>query len=133
MEIKGRLLLFDELNSDGSLFTKDCNITIPEKMPLVWNFKLHDPDDILGTAIVKRDDEGLILTGEIINQKFSDLLNKEVIENIGLGIGGFYNQLKYDETEYVKRIITSCNLVLSSIVTDPVNPKYTFEIIESED
>lgn len=130
MEIKGRLLLFNELNSDGSLFTKDCNITIPEKMPLVWNFKLHDPDNILGNAVVKRDEEGLILTGEIINQNFINLLNNEGIK--GLGIGGFYNQLKYDETEYVKHIITSCNLILSSIVTAPVNPKYTFEIIEKE-
>jgi len=131
MKIKGRLLLFNELNSDGSLFTKDCNITIPEKMSLVWNFKLHDPDDILGTAIVKRDDEGLILIGEITNQNFINLLNNEGIE--GLGIGGFYNQLKCEETESAKRVVTSCNLVLSSITPGPVNPKYTFEIIESED
>ena len=132
MKIKGRLLLFNQHDLMGPSFSKDCNITIPEKMSLVWNFKLHDPDDILGTAVVKRDDEGLILTGDITNQKYIDLLNKETIEDLGLGIGGFYNQLKYDETESDKRIITSCNLVLSSIVTAPVNPKYTFEIIESE-
>ena len=128
MKIKGRLLLFDELNSDRSLFKKDCNITIPEKIPLVWNFKLQDPDNILGTAIVKRDEEGLILTGEITNQKFIDFLNNEGIE--GLGIGGFYNQLKCEETESAKRVVTSCNLVLSSIIPGPVNPKYTFKIIE---
>lgn len=131
MKIKGRLLLFNEYNAVGPSFSKDCNITIPEKMSLVWNFKLKDPDDILGTAVVKRDGEGLILTGEITNQKFIDLLNNEGIE--GLGIGGFYNQLKYDETESGERVVIGCNLVFPSITSAPVNPKYTFEIVESED
>ena len=125
--------MFNEPNPDGSLFIENCNIKIPEKLPLVWDFKTHDPDYILGSVSVKKDDKGLILTGNITNKIFIDLLNKETIKNLGLG--GYYNNVKYSKyskTKFDERVVTNCNLVYVSITLGSVNPKRTFEIIDKE-
>ena len=39
MKLQGRILLFDEVNLTGDIFYASCNITIPEKVPLTWDFK----------------------------------------------------------------------------------------------
>lgn len=53
MKIKSKLLSLNELNANGSSFSNNCKIAIPEMIP---------------TAIVKRDDKGLIFTEDIPNQ-----------------------------------------------------------------
>lgn len=124
IKIKGSLLKFDKLNSDGSIIPNDVKITIPEKLPLCYNdFHTH-----IGYAEVERGETGLDLVAGYIGE--THLLNKEFLEFLiseGAGLGGYYANVKFRDNN---RVVESCDLRGVSIILAPVNPKLTFEIVE---
>ena len=43
IKLEGRALLFDEINRSSDKFPKNCEIIIPKKIPLTWNFEHNKP------------------------------------------------------------------------------------------
>ena len=79
MILEGRILLFDTVNGSRDIFTKDCKIDIPEKVPLTWNF---NHEQVIGFAKVIKDDKGLVARAETFSNEMIGVenLSFEVIE-----------------------------------------------------
>ena len=130
IKIKGRLLLNETLLADGCIISKDCKFTIPEKVPIVWNFD-HSPEGVIGSGTVSEDDKGLLLDGIIFDDKLKE--NTQSASEKG-GIGGFYNKVKYDKDIRKRNRVTEANVVKASILPggnhSPIHPDFTFKIVE---
>ena len=127
MKLQGRILLFDEVNLNKDIFSASCNITIPEKVPLTWDFK---KDKIIGFAKATIDDIGITFIAETLSNEMigvDDLRSK--FENGKIGVGGFYTNVKYHEDGNFK-IIDEARLFEIALVLDPVRTEYYCEIVE---
>lgn len=126
MKLEGRILLFDTVNKNRDIFPKDCKITIPEKIPLTWDFHY---DQILGIAEVIRDDLGLIAKAEIISNAYikeEDL--KSIFENGKIGAGGFYNRVKkHNDGSFI--VVDEATLCSVALVLAPVHEEYYLKIV----
>ena len=129
MKLQGRILLFDEVNLNKDIFSASCNITIPEKVPLTWNFK---KDKIIGSAKATIDDIGITFISETLSNDMigvDDLRSK--FENGKIGVGGFYNNIKYHEDRNFI-IIDEARLCQIALVLCPVRKEYYCEIMEED-
>lgn len=127
MKLQGRILLFDEVNLNNDIFSASCNITIPEKIPLTWDFK---QDKIIGFAKATIDDIGITFIAETLSNEMigvDDLRSK--FENGKIGVGGFYTNVKYHEDRNF-RIIDKARLCEIAITIAPVRKEYYCEIVE---
>ena len=127
MKLQGRILLFNEVNLNKDIFPTSCNITIPEKVPLTWDFK-HDK--IIGSAKATIDDIGITFIAETLSNEMigvDDLRSK--FENGKIGVGGFYNNIKYHKDRNF-RIIDKARLCEIALVPDPVRKEYYCEIVD---
>ena len=127
MKLKGRILLFDEVNLNNDIFSASCNITIPEKVPLTWDFK---QDQIIGSANATIDDIGITFIAETLSNDMigvDDL--RSIFENRKIGVGGFYTNVKYHEDGNFK-IIDEARLCEIALVLDPVRKEYYCKIVE---
>lgn len=120
-KISGRLLYFDKPIKEDHMFQNTSNITIPNKVPLLMNYKL---DEFIGFGKVYRDDEGLMFNGTIKNKGFLEPI--KAVEGI-YGIGGFYIGLK-EHKENGIRIIDTATLAYCSITSAPVDKDYVFHL-----
>ena len=126
MKLQGRILLFDEVNLNKDIFPTSCNITIPEKIPLTWDFK---QDQVIGFAKATIDDIGITFIAETFSNDMigvDDL--RSIFENRKIGVGGFYNNIKYHEDRNF-RIIDEASLCQIALVPDPVRKEYYCEIV----
>ena len=57
IKLEGRVLLFDVINQLSNKISKDCKLTMPEKVPLTWNFEHDKP---IGFATPIRDDKAFM-------------------------------------------------------------------------
>ena len=127
MKLKGRILLFDEVNLTDDIFYTSCNITIPEKVPLTWDFK---KDKIIGSANATIDDIGITFIAETLSNEMigvDDLRSK--FENGKIGVGGYYTNVKYHEDGNFK-IIDEARLCEIAITLAPVRKEYYCKIVE---
>lgn len=130
IKMTGRLLTFDKVDKCGILFPKDCKITCPETVPVLWNFDSSNADKILGNATISRDDSGLICDVVLCNNNIINLLSEF---NSELPIGGFYNKLKDQQVGSV-RMIEECYLAAVSVFLAPASDEYKIHLVkESED
>lgn len=67
-KFEGRILKVESVDACFRKFSKDCKITFPEKIPVLYNFG----DDVIGTASVERDDQGLICECDLNDGLFSE-------------------------------------------------------------
>lgn len=91
IKMEGRLLLFDKPSMNGILFPKDCEITFPEKVPVVYEFQFDKPGAVIGNAIVTKDEKGLLCDVELTN------FDRDVLRNYffdKLFVGGYYHKVK---------------------------------------
>ena len=127
MKLKGRILLFDEVNLNNDIFSASCNIAIPEKVPLTWDFK---QDKIIGFAKATIDDIGITFIAETLSNDMigvDDL--RSIFENGKIGVGGFYTNIKrHEERNFI--IIDKARLCQIALVPDPVRTEYYCEIAE---
>ena len=126
-KLQGRILLFDEVNLNKDIFPTSCNITIPEKVPLTWDFK---PDQVIGFAKATIDDIGITFISETLSNDMigvDDL--RSIFENGKIGVGGFYTNVKYHEDGNFK-IIDEARLFEIAITLAPVRKEYYCEIVE---
>ena len=127
MKLQGRILLFDEVNLNKDIFPTSCNITIPEKVPLTWDFK---QDQVIGFAKATIDDIGITFIADILSNDMigvDDLRSK--FENGKIGVGGYYTNIKYHDDRNF-RIIDEARLCQIALVHDPVRTEYYCEIVD---
>ena len=127
MKLQGKVLLFDEVNLNKDIFPTSCNITIPEKVPLTWDFK-HD--QVIGFAKATIDDIGITFIAETFS---NDMIGIDdlgsIFENGKIGVGGFYTNVK-DHEDRNFRIIDEARLCEIALVPDPVRKEYYCEIVD---
>ena len=127
MKLQGRILLFDEVNLNNDIFSASCDITIPEKVPLTFDFK-HDK--IIGFAKATIDDIGItFISGTLSNDMIGVDDLRSILENRKIGVGGFYTNIKYHEDRNF-RIIDEARLCEIALVHDPVRTEYYCEIVD---
>ena len=124
MKLQGRILLFDEVNLNNDIFSKACNLIIPEKVPLLLDFK-HP----IGVAEVSKDELGLLVTAETFSNEEIGIENLSVVfENGKIGAGGYYNCVKIHKDRNFT-IIDAAKLWGVALVLTPVSDKYYLEIV----
>ena len=127
MKLQGRILLFDEVNLTNNIFSASCDITIPEKVPLTFDFK-HDK--IIGFAKATIDDIGItFISGTLSNDMIGVDALRSMLKNGKIGVGGFYNNIKYHEDGNFK-IIDKARLCEIALVPAQVRKEYYCEIVD---
>ena len=127
MKLQGRILLFDEVNLNKDIFPTSCNITIPEKVPLTWDFK---QDQVIGFAKATIDDIGITFISKTLSNDMIGIDDlRSIFENGKIGVGGYYTNVKYHEDGNF-RIIDEARLCQIALVPDPVRTEYYCEIVE---
>ena len=84
IKLEGRVLLFDVVNQPFDKIPKDCKLTIPEKVPLTWNFEHDKP---IGFVLPIRDDKGIYATAE--TEGAIDILEIESDATVNIELGGY--------------------------------------------
>ena len=127
IRLEGRILLFDVVNSSCDKIPKNCDIYIPEIVPLCWNF---DHTFCIGRAKVAKDEIGLVCSAEIIDNPYiSEEGIRKLLDNSSFGAGGFYNNVKM-HLENGMKIIEKASLREVSLTLAPVHKEYFLKIVE---
>ena len=122
-----RVLLFDEINRSSDKFPKNCEIIIPKKIPLTWNFEHNKP---IGFAIPFKDNNGIYATAETFSNEYINVKDiRDILTDGKIGVGGYY---KLGETHYEGKllIIDEATLVEIGLTLAPVRDEYYFKIME---
>ena len=129
MILEGRILLFNNVSKNGDIFSKDCKIDIPEKVPLTWNF---NHNQVIGFANVTKDNKGLSAKAETFSNEIIELEDLSSIFKDGkIGAGGFYTNVKMHNNGS-SIVVDKAKLCEVALVSDPVNEEYSFEIVEEK-
>ena len=129
MILEGRILLFNNVSKNGDIFSKDCKIDIPEKVPLTWNF---NNEKVIGFANVTKDDKGLIAKAETFSNEMIGVEDlSSIFEDGKFGAGGFYTNVKMHNNGS-SIVVDKAKLCEVALVSDPVNEEYSFEIVEEK-
>ena len=127
IKLKGRVLLFDEIDINHDKFSKDCKINFSGKVPLMtWNFNHNDS---IGFAVPVKDDKGIYAKAEIFCDNYARI--KDIFANGKIGVGGYYKIVKkHKEGELV--VIDEATLLEIGLTLAPVRAEYFFAIVEDE-
>ena len=129
MILEGRILLFNTVSNNGDIFSKDCKIDIPEKIPLTWNF---NHEKVIGFANVTKDDKGLSAKAETFSNEMIGVEDlSSIFEDGKFGAGGFYTNVKMHNNGS-SIVVNEAKLREVALVSDPVNEEYSFEIVEEK-
>ena len=129
MILEGRILLFNNVSKNGDIFSKDCKIDIPEKVPLTWNF---NHEKVIGFANVTKDDKGLSAKAETFSNEMIGVEDlSSIFEDGKFGAGGFYTNVKMHNNGS-SIVVNEAKLCEVALVSDPVNEEYSFEIVEEK-
>ena len=129
MILEGRILLFNTVSKNGDIFSKDCKIDIPEKVPLTWNF---NHEKVIGFANVTKDDKGLSAKAETFSNEMIGVEDlSSIFEDGKFGAGGFYTNVKMHNNGS-SIVVNEAKLREVALVSDPVNEEYSFKIVEDK-
>ena len=129
MILEGRILLFNTVSKNGDIFSKDCKIDIPEKVPLTWNF---NHEKVIGFANVTKDDKGLSAKAETFSNEMIGVEDlSSIFEDGKFGAGGFYTNVKMHNNGS-SIVVNEAKLREVALVSDPVNEEYSFEIVKDK-
>lgn len=104
--LKGPCLNFETIDVCGRKWTRNCIIKVPSEVPVTYNFD-DDPSFHLGTAHIKRSNDGLYCT--IVMNESSFILDDEYF------VAGSYADVK-SHYEGDIMVIDYCRLVGISII-----------------
>lgn len=113
VKMEGRLLNTGKLDKCGRIFSKDCKITIPSKIPITINFN-NDQNKVVGYGQVIKDDKGLKVFAELTHDE------SVVFNDPEYNVGGFYTNIK-SHYDLGTTIIDECKLVRMALVLDPID------------
>ena len=129
MILEGRILLFNTVSKNGDIFSKDCKIDIPGKVPLTWNF---NHEKVIGFANVTKDDKGLSAKAETFSNEMIGVEDlSSIFEDGKFGAGGFYTNVKMHNNGS-SIVVNEAKLREVALVSDPVNEEYSFEIVKDK-
>ena len=130
MILEGRILLFDTVNKNRDIFSKDCKIDIPEKVPLTLDF---NHEEVIGFAEVIKDDKGLVAKAETFSNEMIDVEDlSSIFEDGKIGAGGYYTHVKkHSDGSFI--VVDEAKLCEVALVLDPVNEEYSFEIVKENE
>lgn len=121
--LEGILLIYDEIIQQNHIFINNCNLHIPDKVPVYWNFYQYDNNMYIGNADVIKEDNKLKCKIKIINEN----LIKSDVDYKELYLGGYYNKIRYNkkilESKQIISEIYSADLKFIGISLAPYNPK----------
>lgn len=127
IKLEGRVLLFDEINRSANKFPKNCEIIIPERVPLTWNF---EHDKTIGFAIPFKDNNGIYGTAEIFSNEYINVEDiRDIFTDGKIGVGGKY-KLGETHNEGELLIIDEATLVEIGLTLAPVRDEYYFKNME---
>lgn len=130
VHMTGRLLIFDKISKNGVLFPKTCSINIPEKVPVIMDFNMWDPNRVLGLATVTKDDIGYMCDVEIINPHFTDILKCDDLNE--LPIGGYYTNVSSKIVDGF-RVVDKAHLRAISVVCYPADDESKIRIVKDKE
>lgn len=110
VKMEGRLLNLGTTDICGRMFSKDCKISFPNKVPITINFN-NDPDKVVGYGGITKDDEGLKVLATLIRDDFNDS---------EYNVGGFYTNVKSHDESAI-HVIDECKLVSMALVAAPAD------------
>ena len=130
MILEGRILLFDTVNKNRDIFSKDCKIDIPEKVPLTWDF---NHEKVIGFAEVIKDNKGLVAKAETFSNEMIGVEDlSSIFEDGKIGSGGYYtNVKKHSDGSFI--VVDEAKLREVALVLAPVNEEYSFEIVRENE
>ena len=130
MILEGRILLFNNLSKNGDIFSKDCKIDIPEKVPLTWNF---NQEKVIGFANVTKDDKGLVARAETFSNEMIGVEDlSSIFKDEKIGAGGHYTNIKIHNNGS-SIVVYEAKLSEVALVLNPVNEEYSFEIVKENE
>ena len=127
MKLEGRILLFDKVNKNGVAFSKTCKVHMPEKLPLLWNYK-----EPIGSAKATIDDNGIFASAETFEDPCYDQYVNEIMKNGMMPVGGEY-YVADTHTDDKNTIIDKAALVAVSLISNPACDGCSFEIIKEKE
>lgn len=127
IKMRGRLLLFDVIDDLGYKIPKDCELTYPEKVPVCYMFSYYDPEKVWGSAIISKDEAGLICEADITIPLDLDTFRDEY--NNELPIGGYYKNQKSHYEDSI-RVFDALKLVGIGITWAPASKEYKMVLVE---
>ena len=129
IKLEGRILLFDTVNKNRDIFSKDCKIDIPEKVPLTWDF---NHEQVIGSAKITKDNKGLVAKAETFSNEIIGVEDlSSIFEDGKFGAGGFYtNVKKHSDGSFI--VVDEAKLREVALVLAPVKEEYSFEIVEED-
>lgn len=106
-EIEGIILKLGIEDLNGYIFSKDCKIDYPDKIPIIigWNFNSHG--NVVGHAKIIRNDDTLSIQGKIIDNTINDLIEKEIYTHLGF----FANKVIIKDNNVTEMFICSVALL----------------------
>ena len=130
MILEGRILLFDTVSKNRDIFSKDCKIDIPEKVPLTWDF---NHEKVIGFSKVIKDDKGLVAKAETFSNEMIGVESlSSIFTNGKFGAGGFYTNIKkHSDGSFI--VVDEAKLREVALVLAPVNDEYSFEIVKENE
>ena len=119
MKMTGRLLFFDKPDRNYRVFPSDCKIIIPDVVPVTMGYSADpwniDPEIIVGSATVIRDDKGLNceLYIDEHSKPYPTCIETGLISDKAY-LGATYNPVKLDD--YHSLVYRELDLVCVTIV-----------------
>lgn len=130
VKMKGRVLVTNKVSKNKTMFTENCKITYPEKLPIAYRFDFFKPDMVVGQASVSEDDRGLICDACINNKDFIDFVTKLGGE---IPIGGYFTRVKKREKENGVVIIDEARLTGIGITLAPADDECKMIFVEESE
>ena len=106
MMLEGILLEFGSTSMNKFIIPKECDITIPEYIPVVWNYIFGCPEYVIGNAEVEVLEDSIKVTVKSSNVLFNEIMKnrKRIL------CGGFWNSITSHFDENGVRIVEKANL-----------------------
>ena len=108
MILEGPVLIFDKPSMNGFVFPKGSIIEIPEKIPVVWDYKFGNPELVIGFAELDIRDDCIWATVMSTNELFRQIMKDR--ERIFCG-GYYYNSVISHSDNNGLRVVTKAKLL----------------------
>ena len=84
------MLEFGIPSMNGFVIPKECELTIPEKIPVAWDYKFNKPEMAIGSAEVTIMEDRIEVTVTSTHKAFNDFMRAEK----KILCGGFWHHVK---------------------------------------
>ena len=91
IKMTGKIMEIGKVNARKRMFAEECEITHPDKIPVILGFSFNDPQNVIGNCEVVRTKDGLTAKATVYN---SDILYADKVY-----VGGYYNKVEMKEVD----------------------------------